>query len=134
MRRYMTRLALLPILFVAFACEGEEEWGPVKVVEDEPGLLAQASVSPDSAVALARAQVREGEIEKAEIEQEDGRLIYSFDFSDEEGEEEGGEITEVHVDALTGAILSVVQEAAGEEDEAAEAALQSNVALSTAMR
>lgn len=123
-------LLLIPLTLMAASCEGDDDGGPVTVTEEEPGLLAQATIQPDSAVALARARVPEGRFEKAEIEREDGRLIYSFDMTaGEEGEEEaeeaeeaGGEmITEVHVDALSGAILSVTEEAAGEEDEAAEA-------------
>jgi uncharacterized membrane protein YkoI len=132
MRRYLSVLALLPLLLIGASCEEEDESGPVTVLEDEPGLLAQATVPPDSAVALARARVPDAHISKAEIEQEDGRLIYSFDMTPggEEGEEaeeaeepeEGeGMILEVHIDALSGAVLSVVEESAGEEDEAAEA-------------
>jgi len=131
MRRYLSVLIVLPLLLVAAACEEEEDSGPVRVLEDEPGLLAQATITPDSAVALARARVPEARIAKAEIEHEDGRLIYTFDMTPggEEGEEaeeaeegeEGEEmIFEVHIDALSGAILSVTEESAGGEDEEAE--------------
>lgn len=144
MKQLILVLALLPVLLVATSCEEEEEGGAVTVLEEEPGLLAQAAISPDSAVAVARARVPDAHISKAEIEHEDGRLIYTFDMvpgrgSGEEGEEaeeaeeaeereeaeEAGEgagmITEVHVDALTGAVLSAVEESGAEEDEAAEA-------------
>jgi uncharacterized membrane protein YkoI len=126
-------LLLIPLTLLATSCEEDDDGGPVTVTEEEPGLLAQATIRPDSALALARAQVPEGRFEKAEIEREDGRLIYSFDMTaGEEGEEEveeaeeaeeaeGEMITEVHVDALSGAILSVTEERGGEEDEAAEA-------------
>ena len=124
-------LLLIPLTLMIASCEEDDDSGPVTVTEEEPGLLAHATIRPDSAVALARAQVPEGRIEKAEIEREDGRLIYSFDMTaDEEGEEEAEEaeevegemITEIHVDALSGAILSVTEERGGEEDEAAEVA------------
>ena len=135
MKRRIPLLALIPLLVLAAACGEDDDSGPVTILEDEPGLLAQASIPADSAVALARAQVPGGHIEKAEIEHEDGRLIYTFDVKPggeggeeaEEAEEaeEGGEgsesMVEVHVDALSGAILSVTEESAGEEDEAAEA-------------
>lgn len=135
MKPYQFLFVLLPLFLFPAACEeGEEEEGPVTVLEDEPGLLAQAGISADSAVALARTRVPGARIGKAEIENEGGRLIYTFDMTPggeegeegeeaeeaEEGGEESGMITEVHVDALTGAILSVVEESGAEEDEAFE--------------
>jgi len=123
-------LALIPLVFLAASCEeDDDDSGPVTVVEDEPGLLAQAHIPSDSAVALARARVPGGHIEKAEIEREDGRLIYTFDMTpggEEEEEEEEAEgasemMVEVHVDAMDGTVLTVMEEAGGEEDEAEEA-------------
>lgn len=129
MIRRLSMLTLASLLLFMTACEEKEDEGPVTVVEDEPGLLAQAGIPADSAVTLAHARVPGGHIQKAEIEREDGRLIYSFDMTpaeaDEAEAEERGEepeiIMEVHIDALDGAILSAVEESAGEEDEAAEA-------------
>ena len=125
-------LALIPLFLFPAACE-EEEAGQVTVLEDEPGLLAQAVIPADSAVALARARVPGAHISKAEIENEDGRLIYTFDMTaggeqgeeaeeaEEAEEEEGPEaVMEVHVDALTGAVLSVEEESGEEEGEEAE--------------
>ena len=75
------------------------------VTEESAGLLAQATITPDSAAALAKARVP-GQITKAELEREDGVLLYSFDIrvAGKDG------ITEVHVDAGTGAILGVEEE------------------------
>jgi uncharacterized membrane protein YkoI len=75
------------------------------VTEESAGLLAQAAITPDSALALAKARVP-GQITKAELEREDGVLLYSFDIkvAGRDG------ITEVHVDAATGAILAVEEE------------------------
>ena len=75
------------------------------VTEESAGLLAQAAITPDSAMALAKARVP-GQITKAELEREDGVLLYSFDIkvAGRDG------ITEVHVDAATGAILAVDEE------------------------
>ncbi len=128
MMRLVSLMTLACLLLVGAACEEEEE-GPVTVLEEEPGLLAQAGIPADSAVVLARGRVPGGHIQKAEIEREDGRLIYSFDVTPAEGEEEEAEewgeesemIIEVHIDALNGSVLSAVEERAGEEDEAAEA-------------
>lgn len=80
--------------------------GPdAQVKEEETGLLAQATISPDSAVAIAKARVP-GRIVEAELEQEDGKLIYSFDIK-VVGKDE---LTEVDVDALSGMVVKVEPE------------------------
>ncbi|MEI6741346.1 MAG: PepSY domain-containing protein [Gemmatimonadaceae bacterium] len=83
----------------------------MKVKEDKPGLLAKAKVSPDSAMTIARNAVPGGTITSAEIEMEKGVLIYSFDLSvaGKKGTEE------VHVNALTGKLLSKEHESAADE-------------------
>jgi len=53
---------------------------PIKVKEDKPGLLKRAKISPDSAIKLAAAAVPSGRITAGEIEEEKGKLIYSFDI------------------------------------------------------
>jgi hypothetical protein len=70
------------------------------VTETKKGLLAQARIKPDSAMALARARVKGATMEAAEIEEEDGKLIYSFDMkvAGKDG------IEEVTVDAKTGKV------------------------------
>lgn len=80
----------------------------VQVTEEQPGLLARASVRPDSAVAVARRRVPHGVIRTAVIEEEDGLLVYSFEFAvpDVSG------VTEVNVDARTGKVVSVEREGA----------------------
>jgi uncharacterized membrane protein YkoI len=69
--------------------------------QDRPGLLAQAKITPDSARAIARRAVPGASIQSAEIENEDHRLIYSFDMKvpGKSG------IEEVNIDALTGAVV-----------------------------
>jgi len=86
-----------------------------QVTEAEPGLFATAALSADSAIALAKANTP-GRIVKAELENEDGALIYSFDIAvtGQEG------ITEVHVDAQTGAIVKVEHEEGADVEEAGE--------------
>ena len=77
--------------------------GPdAQVKEEQTGLLAQATVSPDSAVAIAKARVP-GRIVEAELENEDGKLVYSFDIK-VVGQDA---LTEVDVDALSGMVLKV---------------------------
>ena len=83
----------------------------VKVTEDKPGLLARARVNPDLATATALARVPGGVVKAGEIEEEGGKLIYSFDIkvAGKRG------IEEVHVDAMTGALIK-----SEHEDDAAE--------------
>lgn len=88
----------------------------VKTKEGSPGLRAKASVSADSAIAIARRAAPAGAtISDAELEEEDGHLMYSFDFklTNRPG------VQEVGVDARTGKILENSYESP--EAEAAEA-------------
>jgi uncharacterized membrane protein YkoI len=95
------------------------EWNG-RVKEEKRGLLAQAGITEEAAIAKAQAAVPGGVIRKAEIEREDGLLIFTFDIK-VEGEKG---IREVHLDAATGALLTVENEGGVEaaEAEPAEAA------------
>lgn len=81
-----------------------------KVTEEKRGLFAKAKVTPEAATATALAKVPGGHVTKGELEEEDGKLIYSFDIkvAGQRG------IEEVHVDALTGAIIKTEHEAEAE--------------------
>lgn len=84
---------------------------------DIPAALArEAKISLDSARAIATKRVPNGTIRSQELEREHGRLIYSFDMkvADKAG------ITEVNVNARTGAVVGVSHE--GAKAEAKEAA------------
>jgi len=73
----------------------------VKVTEDKPGLLKRAKIAPDSATKLALAAVPNGKVVAGEIEEEDGKLIYSFDIT------VAGKagVEEIHIDPATGAVV-----------------------------
>jgi len=90
----------------ASAQEKQASRQDVVVKEESAGLLAQAKIRPDSAIALAILTVPDGQIVKAEIEMEDGVLLYSFDLK--RAGVEG--ISEVHVDAVTGKVGGVERE------------------------
>jgi uncharacterized membrane protein YkoI len=77
-----------------------------KVKEEKAGLLAQAKITPDSAAKLGSAKYPDAVIQSAEIEEEDGRLIYSFDFKT------AGKagVDEVQVDAKTGEVVGTEHE------------------------
>jgi uncharacterized membrane protein YkoI len=81
----------------------------VKVSEGAPGLLKKAKIAPDSAIAVAKATLPKATISSAEIEQENGKLIYSFDMKT--AGKSG--IDEVNVDAMTGKLVGKVQHEKG---------------------
>ncbi len=86
----------------------------VTIKEETPGLMARAKVAGDSAIVLARKAVPKGRISAAEIEEENGKLIYSFDLRvpGQPG------IFEVNVDAVTGQVAPVERENAEESGAA----------------
>jgi hypothetical protein len=78
----------------------------VTVTEAKPGLLKEAKVQPAEAQKAALGHVPNATVSKAEIENEGKKLIYSYDLTvpGKPG------ITEVHVDANTGKVLSTKHE------------------------
>ena len=94
----MIGAALLAVGFVACASEKE--------------LEAKAKVSRADAEKIALAKVPGGTIKDSEIEAEKGRLIWSFDIT----APGANGVTEVEVDANTGAVLSGENEDAQNED------------------
>ena len=89
----------------------------VKVKEERPGLFKQAKITPEAATATALAKVPGGKIDAAELENEKGKLIYSFDIK---VQGKSG-IEEVAVDAITGVVLSVEHETPADEAKEAKA-------------
>jgi len=87
--------------------------------ESQKALRAEAKIKEDSARKVALAQVPGGKITKHELERENGKLIYSFDIKTQgkSGRDE------VHIDAVTGAMISNNHESpAAEKKEAKQAA------------
>lgn len=70
---------------------------------------SRARISMKKARATALAQVPGGRIKSSELEREGGKLIYSFDIRAGQG------IKEVHVDAITGAVLEMKDESPSDE-------------------
>ena len=100
------RIFVLAALITAASSLAAAEQPAMKVKEEKAGLLAQAKVKPDAAMKLAQAQVPAGTIQSAEIETEDGVLIYSFEIKT--AGRSG--IDEVNVNASTGKVLPVEHE------------------------
>jgi DNA-binding beta-propeller fold protein YncE len=101
---------------------------PVTVKEERPGLLAKAKITTDAATATAKAKFPRASLIAGEIEQEHGKLIYSFDFKTD-GQSGSDEVT---VDALTGKILTVEHESP--RDEAKEKATDAKAGAKRAAR
>jgi uncharacterized membrane protein YkoI len=108
----ITRLALLATVLLTAGLSTGCVRGQVRVVqgvsikEDKPGLWQRATISPDAAMRTALARVPGGRITEAELEEEDGRLIYSFDVR----VDGRAGYDEVHVDARTGEVVKVEHE------------------------
>jgi len=69
----------------------------------------QPKISMKKAKAIALKKVPNGKIESAELENEGGKLIYSFDIKAATG------ITEVNVDAMNGKVVAVQNESPAKE-------------------
>jgi hypothetical protein len=94
-------------LFIGCASEKSER-------EEQAKLEAQAKISRADAEKAALAKVAGGTIKEGEIEKEKGKLIWSFDVATAGTKD----ITEVHVDAMTGEVVGMEKETA--KDEAKE--------------
>lgn len=105
-----------PFLALAIAAPAalSAQQAPAVKLKTTPALLAKATVSGDSAEAIARRKVPNATVAEGELEVERHRLIWSFDMkvAGQPG------ITEVNVDAKTGAVVGVSHE--GPADEARE--------------
>src|SRR5215467_4184616 len=85
--------------------------------QSEAELLKQSRVTKHQAKRIALARVKGGTIKSAELEKENGVLIWSFDVA-QPGKKD---VTEVWVDATTGKITSVdVETPLTEKKEVAE--------------
>ena len=69
-------------------------------------LLAQAKITKAEAKKIALAKVPNGKVKEAELEEEKGKLIWSFDIKTKGSKD----ITEVNIDAITGDVVGVEHE------------------------
>jgi uncharacterized membrane protein YkoI len=99
--RAFSVLFIVSVLAPSLAIAQGAPASPIKVSENKPGLLKRAKVSPDSATKLAAAAVPNGRVTSGEIEEEKGKLIYSFDIKvpGKRG------IEEIHIDPATGGVV-----------------------------
>jgi curli biogenesis system outer membrane secretion channel CsgG len=85
--------------------------------QSQATLRAQAKVTLEEATKTALAQVPNGQVKSAELEEEDGILVWSFDISTPESKD----ITEILVDAKTGKFVSREIETSEDQMKEAEA-------------
>jgi peptidase YpeB-like protein len=111
-----TLLALLFVVGCSHEQENEENLAsapavaavpqpePVTITEEKEGLITLARIRPDAARSTALAALPGGRVIRAELEQTDGKLIYSFDIL-APGSQSGAL---VQVDAKTGELIKAV--------------------------
>ena len=98
-----TNVLTLTIVLVGGAiCASTAASAQTLMKEEKPGLMTRAKITPDSARKLALARVPKGKIEEEELEEEHGKLVFSFDI------QVAGKtgVEEVQINALTGALVS----------------------------
>jgi uncharacterized membrane protein YkoI len=103
--------ALIASLFLV-GCESEKSEHEHSEAKQEK-LMAQARVTKEAAQRTALARVPNGTIKEGELEKEHGKLQWSFDVATADTKD----ITEVNVDAITGAVISVDKESAESESK-----------------
>jgi len=110
-------LKLIKASIIALALAAS--WTPFNLwgQQSEAELLKQARVTKHQAKRIALARVKGGTIKSAELEKENGVLIWSFDVA-QPGKKD---VSEVWVDATTGKITKVdVETPITQKKEAAE--------------
>ena len=83
----------------------------------QDALKAQAKVTESDARATALAKVPGGTVQSTELENEHGKLVWSFDIKDPNSPN----VIEVQVDAQTGGVVSKKAESAAEQAKEAKA-------------
>ena len=113
--KFHMKLIKASIIALALA----ESWIPFNLwgQQSEAELLKQARVTKHQAKRIALARVKGGTIKSAELEKENGVLVWSFDV----GQPGKKDVSEVWVDATTGKITKVdVETPITQKKEAAE--------------
>ena len=94
-----------------------------KCQEAKPGLQERAKITCEAARKTALDKVKHASVKSAELEEEHGKLVYSFDLT-VQGDKN---VHEVQIDAVSGEVVSVeiedpAKEAAEKQAEAKEKA------------
>ena len=111
------RMKLIKVSIIALALATSWTSFNLWAQQSEAELLKQARVTKHQAKRIALARVKGGTIKSAELEKENGVLLWSFDIA-QPGKKN---VTEVWVDATTGKITAVdIETPIGQKKEAAE--------------
>ena len=113
----MKRNLSIQTVVAAFALVAMTTSGLVAAEETGAQLLTQALVSKADAQKTALEKVPDGKVECAELERENGKLVWSFDIAKPNTKN----ITEIQVDAKTGQIAAVAEETTKDQAEEAKA-------------
>jgi uncharacterized membrane protein YkoI len=95
------------------ACVTEREEGKEAEKATAAKLEAQAKITKAEAEKIALAKVPGGTIKEGDIEKEKGKVIWSFDIATPGTKD----ITEVQVDAMTGAIVDIAKETVADQEK-----------------
>jgi len=101
--RSVTKLVLCTLVFAGVAVARAQR--PAYRREVPPRLLRQAKVTEDSALKVATARIPSGTVQALELENENGDLIWSFEFKvpNRPG------VYEVNVNAKDGSLVGKVE-------------------------
>lgn len=94
-------LSLLILLFMNAVVMADEIRGSIKIgiFQNETKFLNQLKITMVEAIQIAQKQL-EGHVTDAEVDKEDGYLVYSIEVTSADGEER-----EVIIDPITGEVL-----------------------------
>jgi uncharacterized membrane protein YkoI len=95
------------------ACKTEKGEGKESEKATAARLEAQAKITKAEAQKIALDKVPGGTIKEGEIEKEKGKVIWSFDIATPGTKD----ITEVNIDAMTGAVIDVSKETAADQEK-----------------
>jgi uncharacterized membrane protein YkoI len=109
----MVTLGLLAGGLTACTTEKEGKEGKEGEKATAAKLEAQAKITKAEAQKIALDKVPGGTIKEGDIEKEKGKLLWSFDIATPGTKD----ITEVQVDAMTGAVLDIVKETVADQEK-----------------
>ena len=113
----MRIISLAVVALIALAPAAHAQGSYKKEVPDS--LVKKAKISEAHAAEIAMKRVPKGKIESVELEKEEGQFLYSYDLRTPG---KSG-LDEVHIDAMTGKVISLMHETpAMEKKEAADEA------------
>ena len=102
--RILSSLLLVTLLALAGGCATEKS---------QAALLAKAKISQAQAQQIALTKAPGGTVKSGELEEEKGKLIWSFDIATPDSKD----LTEVAVDAISGEVIAVEKETPAQEQK-----------------